>query len=91
LERRRWGQWLGLCDPIEVLGGKKEREGVAAKGRTREGGCKTKRGTRGSARVLGGGGRVGSPPLDRDQRPKPALTSVLPTPAYKSNKILLFY
>jgi hypothetical protein len=51
--------------------------------------AKTKRGRRGSARVLGG--RVGSPPPDQDQRPKPALTSLLPTPAYKSNKILLFY
>jgi hypothetical protein len=33
--------------------GKKEREGEA-KGRTREGGYKTKRGRRGSVRVLGG-------------------------------------
>jgi hypothetical protein len=33
---------------------------------------------------------VGSHPSDRDQWPKPALTSVLPTPAYKSKKFYCF-
>jgi hypothetical protein len=40
--------------------------------------AKQMREEKGSARV--GGKRVGSHPLDRDQWPKPALTSVLPTP-----------
>jgi hypothetical protein len=53
------------------------------------GGCKTKEGGGGSARV--GGKRVGSHPSDRDQWPRPALTSVLPTPAYKSKKVLLLH
>jgi hypothetical protein len=37
-----------------------------------------------SARVVGKE-IVGSPPPDQDQRPKPTLMPVLPSPAYKSN------
>jgi hypothetical protein len=53
-----------------------------------EGGLQNKRARRGSARVRGG--RVGSHPSDQGQWPKPALTSVLPTPAYKSKKFYCF-
>jgi hypothetical protein len=73
--------------------GEKEREGAAAKERTRRGGgggLQKKRGRREG--WLGfGGGRVCSHPSDRDQRPKPAPTFMLPTPVYKSKKVLLFH
>jgi hypothetical protein len=70
--------------------GRRRGRGAAAKGRTRGGAAAKQRGRRGGRLGLGGE-RVGSHPSDRDQRPKPALTYVLPTPAYKSKKVLLFH
>jgi hypothetical protein len=67
---------------LQVLGEEGEGGGRWPKGGQEGrggGGCKTKEGGGGSARV--GGKRVGSHPSDRDQWPRPALTSVLPTPA----------
>jgi hypothetical protein len=70
------------------LGGK-EREGDGGQRVDKGGGCKTKEG--GGGRLGLGGKRVGSLPSDRDKWPKPTLTSVLPTPAYKSKKVLLLH
>jgi hypothetical protein len=70
--------------------GEKETEGCGGQREDkRGGGCKTKGEERG--RLGLGGEMVGSHPSDRDQRPKSAITSVLPTPAYKSKKVLLFH
>jgi hypothetical protein len=78
---------VGSCKNL----GEKEREGGSGQREDkRGGGCKTKR-EKGGGRLGLGGERVGSHPSDRDQRPKPALTYVLPTPAYKSKKVLLFH
>jgi hypothetical protein len=70
---------LGLRGGGCNLLGKKERErggAVANKGRGEEGAAANQRGKGGgAARVKGGGGLVGSPPPDRDPRPKLALTS----------------
>jgi hypothetical protein len=49
------------------------------------GGCPQGALREGVARVLGGGGEVGFPPPDRDQRPKTIPTPELSTPTHTSN------
>jgi hypothetical protein len=66
--------------------GGEEEGGGGQRGGKGGGGCNHWE-ERGSARV---GERQGSHPSDRDQRPKHALPSELPTPAEKMPKDLLF-
>jgi hypothetical protein len=72
---------------LQELG--EEGEGGGRPKGGQEGGLQNKRGRRGRLGLWGK--RVGSHPSDRDQWPRPALTSVLPTPAYKSKKVLLLH
>jgi hypothetical protein len=51
----------------------------------RGGGCPPGALREGATRVLGGGGEVGFPPPDRDQRPQTIPTPELPTPTHTSN------
>jgi hypothetical protein len=71
---------------LQELG--EEGEGGGGQRVDKRGAAKQKREER-AARVVGK--RVGSHPSDRDQWLRPSLTSVLPTPAYKSKKVLLLH
>jgi hypothetical protein len=82
---------LGLRGGVAIIWGR--RRGIGAAARVEERGGRPKgwgSEREGAARVKGGGELMGSPPTDRDPRPKLALTSA-PDPSAQIQQVIYYF